>query len=134
MVIYFSLVLSVVCFFMSSWVYAGPVSILAADFNSIAPGQWSVNVTLRHDDSGWDHYADRWRVVDGDNHVLGDRVLYHPHVNEQPFTRGLSHVLIPATTQLVYIEAHDKVHGWTNSRMQVNFANVHDGRLTIKAH
>jgi hypothetical protein len=42
---------------------------------------------------------------------LGVRVLYHPHVHEQPFTRGLSGVEVPAGLKRVRIRAHDKVHG-----------------------
>lgn len=68
-------------------------------------------VTLKHADSGWDHYADRWNVLAPDGRVLGSRVLYHPHVNEQPFTRTLNNVEIPAGIAEVIIQASDKVHG-----------------------
>lgn len=74
---------------------AGDVKIVAADFKKINSNLWSVSVTLKHTDTGWDHYADNWRVVDGAGNILGDRVLYHPHVDEQPFTRGLSGVKVP---------------------------------------
>ena len=50
------------------------------------------SVTVLHDDKGWDHYADKWEVIDGEGNVLGVRVLHHPHVGEQPFTRQLSGV------------------------------------------
>ncbi|MEH6649936.1 MAG: hypothetical protein V7707_07935 [Motiliproteus sp.] len=80
---------------------------------------WRFNVTLRHADSGWKHYADGWQVVDSKNNVLGDRVLHHPHENEQPFTRGLSGVSLPVTTQSVMIRAHDSVHGWADQRFTV---------------
>jgi hypothetical protein len=81
---------------------------------------WSVAVTLHHGDSGWDHYADEWRVVDGAGRVLGRRVLHHPHVDEQPFTRGLGQVAIPADTHQVYVEAHDNFHGWSSQRVAVD--------------
>ena len=74
-------------------------------------GRASFDVTLRHADEGWDHYADRWDVLDGDGHLLGQRVLLHPHVNEQPFTRSLRGVAIPAGVEVVYIRPHDSVHG-----------------------
>jgi len=99
---------------------AGNVKILAADFTSSGDNRWSVSVTLKHHDTGWDHYADNWQVVDSEGNVLGDRVLYHPHVNEQPFTRSLHNVKIPEGTTTVYIKAHDKVHGWTPNRLTVN--------------
>ncbi len=80
---------------------------------------WYFTVTLKHADTGWDHYADAWRVVTEDGKVLGERTLYHPHVDEQPFTRGLGDVKIPAEIKKVYIEAHDKVHGWAKERHAV---------------
>ena len=80
---------------------------------------WSFAVTLQHEDSGWEHYADAWRVVDSDGEVLGTRTLLHPHENEQPFTRSLDNVKIPDSATPVYIEAHDKVHGWSAQRFEI---------------
>jgi hypothetical protein len=113
--------------------YANDVKILAADFQSNDGNRWSVNVTLQHADTGWDHYADNWRVVDSQGNVLGDRVLYHPHVDEQPFTRGLSDVKVPEGITTVYIEAHDKVHGWTPNRLKVDLNKANGGRLVLEA-
>ena len=72
---------------------------------------WSFSVTLRHEDTGWDHYADLWQVFTPDGTLLGERVLLHPHVNEQPFTRSLSGVVIPQDVSEVIIRARDTVHG-----------------------
>ncbi len=74
-------------------------------------GAWRFDVTVRHGDTGWKHYADGLQVVAPDGTVLDTRPLYHPHETEQPFTRSLSGVRIPATTNRVIIRAHDKVHG-----------------------
>lgn len=106
--------------------HANEVEILAADFRPGSDNHWSVNVTLKHGDTGWDHYADNWRVVDVDGKILGDRVLYHPHVNEQPFTRSLNQVKIPKETGFVYIEAHDKLHGWTSKRLKIDLNKLRD--------
>ncbi len=100
--------------------FAGDVEIVHARFRQSAPGEWSVDVTLRHADSGWDHYADAWRIVTGDGAIAGTRTLYHPHETEQPFTRSLGGVAIAPGTTIVYVEAHDKVHGWSPRRLQVN--------------
>ena len=113
-------------------VEADNVRILAANFHN-SGGDWSVKVTLKHGDTGWDHYADNWRVVDDEGNVLGDRVLLHPHVDEQPFTRGLSDMKVPEGTITVYIEAHDKVHGWTPSRLKVDLSKASSGRLSVEA-
>jgi hypothetical protein len=112
---------------------AGGVSILMADFQSAGSEHWAVNVTLQHSDEGWDHYADNWRVVDAQGNVLGDRVLFHPHVNEQPFTRGINRVQIPAEVTNVYIEAHDKDHGWSAKRLQVDLTKAKSGHIRVNA-
>jgi hypothetical protein len=39
-------------------------------------------------------------------------MLAHPHVHEQPFTRGLSAVRIPGEFTWVRVRAHDLVHGY----------------------
>lgn len=112
---------------------ADNAKILAADFHSVGNNQWSVSVTLQHTDTGWDHYADNWRVVDSEGNILGDRVLYHPHVDEQPFTRGLGGVKVPEGITTVYIEAHDKVHGWSPTRLKVDLGKASGGNLRVEA-
>jgi hypothetical protein len=78
------------------------------------------DVTLRHDDAGWDHYADGWEVLSAEGKVLGKRVLAHPHVSEQPFTRSLSGVKIPQGLSTVSIRAHDSVHGYNKEVFEVS--------------
>ncbi|WP_371808746.1 hypothetical protein [Ruegeria sp. HKCCD4884] len=73
---------------------------------------WRFDVTIRHPDTGWDDYADGWRVLDMNGNELGMRVLHHPHVDEQPFTRSLSGVAIPEGTAQVQVQARDNVGGW----------------------
>lgn len=90
---------------------AGEVEVLDARATPAGSGAWRFDVTLRHADEGWEHYADAWDVVAPDGTVLGTRTLHHPHVDEQPFTRSLSGVEIPAGITAVTIRGHDKVHG-----------------------
>ena len=73
---------------------------------------WRFDVTIRHPDTGWDHYADGWRVLDMDGNELGMRVLLHPHETEQPFTRSLGGVVIPDGMTQVQIQARCIVDGW----------------------
>ena len=108
---------------MSPPLMANDAEIVAAEFHKNG-GSWSVNVTLRHADSGWKHYADGWRVVDASGKIFGTRTLYHPHVDEQPFTRSLSGVKIPANVTEVYVEAHDKVHGWNKVKLKVDLSKT----------
>jgi hypothetical protein len=107
-------------FLAASHAYAGEVKIISADFQRTGKAGWSADVTLKHDDEGWDHYADSWRVLDAEGNVLAERILYHPHVDEQPFTRSLSGIKIPENIHTVYIEAHDKLHGWSAEKLAVD--------------
>ncbi len=98
---------------------AGEVAIEYAKLESEGDGRWRISVTLRHNDTGRQHYADYWRVVDKNGNVIATRKLVHPHVDEQPFTRSLSKVKIADGIRYVYIEAHDNVHGWSSDRLEV---------------
>nr|WP_321250439.1 hypothetical protein [uncultured Ruegeria sp.] len=73
---------------------------------------WRFDVTIRHPDTGWDHYADGWRILNMNGEEIGIRVLHHPHETEQPFTRSLSGITIPAGTSQVQVQARCSVDGW----------------------
>jgi hypothetical protein len=111
--------------------YAGEVSIEFARFEAQGSGDWRVSVTLRHGDTGWDHYADAWRVVTADGGVIGTRTLYHPHVDEQPFTRSLGGLKLPSAVSHVYVEAHDSVHGWSSERLAVDLNRRSGDRFEV---
>lgn len=85
--------------------------------------QWRFDVTLFHADTGWDDYADGWRIVDEGGNVLGQRNLAHPHVNEQPFTRSLSGVRIPANITRVGVQARDNISGWSTKVEMFNLVS-----------
>ncbi len=82
-----------------------------------------VSVTLFHPDTGWDHYADGWEVLDADGNSLGVRELLHPHVNEMPFTRSLSGVQIPEGATSVFVRARCNVDGWSDQLFEVQLSN-----------
>ncbi|MEP2642443.1 hypothetical protein [Roseobacter sp.] len=73
---------------------------------------WRFDVTISHDDTGWDHYADAWRILDMQGNQIAIRELAHPHVEEQPFTRSLSGVRLPEGTTQVQVQARDNPGGW----------------------
>lgn len=91
--------------------WAGMADVLEVEAVPEANGAWSFNVTVAHADEGWSHYADRWEVVAPDGRLIATRVLLHPHVREQPFTRSLSGVVVPEGVTRVIVRAHDKQHG-----------------------
>jgi hypothetical protein len=100
--------------------WAGPADVVDVKVTKSSPGVYGFSVTVRHGDTGWQHYADAWEVVGPDGKVLGTRVLGHPHVNEQPFTRRLSGVAIAEGIKTVRLRARDKVHGFGGREMDVD--------------
>ncbi|MEJ2638056.1 MAG: hypothetical protein P8010_00625 [Desulfosarcinaceae bacterium] len=106
-------VITLVC--ISSWgslASAGEADVIAVEKKMEGGRIYQFAVTVRHADTGWDHYADKWEVVDEKGAVLGTRVLLHPHVDEQPFTRSLLGVKIPAGVKKITVRAHDSVHAY----------------------
>ena len=47
-----------------------------------------------------------------DGEILGTRILLHPHVDEQPFTRSLSGVVIPEDVTEVVVRSHNLISGY----------------------
>ncbi len=101
-------------------VYAGEADVVDVSVQQSGKNKYSFSVTLRHADEGWDHYANKWDVVAPDGTVLGTRVLYHPHVDEQPFTRSLSGLDVPDTVGTVTVRAHDSVHEYGGMTVTVD--------------
>ena len=99
---------------------AGEADVVEVVVSANDRGGYDFAVTVAHGDTGWDHYADRWEVLDGDGNILGTRTLYHPHVNEQPFTRSLSGITIPDRVRVVTVRAHDRVHGYGGKIVSVD--------------
>ena len=76
-------------------------------------------VTVAHADEGWEHYANKWEILLPNGQILGTRELLHPHTDEQPFTRTLTRVQIPAGVSEVIIRAHDSVHGFGGEELRI---------------
>ena len=98
---------------------AGPADVLEAHALCSAESVCVFTVSVKHADSGWQHYANRWEVLGPGDEVLATRTLRHPHVGEQPFTRKLPRVKLPTTLTTVRIRAHDLVHGYGGAEVSV---------------
>jgi len=90
-------------------VFADPPEIVGSDISANR-----VSVTVSHPDTGWEHYADGWRIEADNGAVIATRELLHPHVNEQPFTRSLSVGGLPEAP--LFIRAKCSVDGWSETR------------------
>lgn len=99
--------------------FADSPLILDVKVNKQSKGTFNFAVTVRHADTGWKHYVNKWEVVTLDGKLLGTRKLWHPHENEQPFTRSLGGVSIPSDITKVKVRAHDSVHGYGEKDFEV---------------
>ena len=104
---------------MSASAFAGEADVLKVNVRHTADDIFNFEVTVRHADEGWKHYADKWDVVSPDGYIFGTRTLHHPHVDEQPFTRSLSGVKVSEDIGKVMVRAHDSVHGYGGKTVQV---------------
>jgi len=95
-------------------------NVIAAELVPSGDRTFNVSATI---DSAYDtpeRYADAWRILTTDGVVLGVRELGHDHQNEQPFTRSLSNVSIPAEITSVIIEGRDQISGWGGDTVTVD--------------
>ncbi len=81
---------------------------------------FNLDVTIRSKDTGWERYADKIEALGADGRVLGTRVLEHPHDTEQPFTRDLYDLQVPAGIGKVTVRAHFKPTGYDGATMTVS--------------
>ena len=100
--------------------HAGEADVVDVKASQSANGSWRFDVSVLHADAGWDHYANKWAVFAPDGTMLGERILAHPHDNEQPFTRSQSGIIIADDIKQVTVRAHDSVHEWGGKEMVVN--------------
>ena len=115
----YTALLTICMLFLSIPADAGEADVIDVAVKKTAENTYFFKVTVRHADEGWDHYANKWDVVAPDGSVLGTRTLYHPHVDEQPFTRSLSDVKIPEPISEVTVRAHDSVHEYGGKTVTV---------------
>lgn len=63
---------------------AGEVDVVGVKIVAVDGTHFRIDASLQHADTGWQHYADAWEVIDENGTLLGTRVLHHPHVRSSP--------------------------------------------------
>lgn len=106
--------------FISNILLANEASILKAKVSCNNQNTCSFDVTVKHNDTGWEHYVNAYEILSEERVLIAKRVLHHPHVNEQPFTRSISNVKVPKESKFVIIRAHDSVHKFGGKELIVN--------------
>jgi hypothetical protein len=80
---------------------------------------WRLTATISSPYDTPERYADAFRALTPDGEELGVRELLHDHADEQPFTRSLEGLEIPADVSEVVVEGRDQRHGWGGGTVRV---------------
>jgi hypothetical protein len=93
--------------------------VVSARVQQRAPDIFDFDVTVSSPYDSPQRYADAFRVMGKDGVVFGERKLLHDHAHEQPFTRDLYGVRIPAGIRVVDIQARDQKYGYGGKTVEV---------------
>lgn len=106
--------------FASYAAIAGEADVVSARAVQTADDTRNFEATLRCDDRGFDYFCDRFEILSPNGAVLAVRVLDHPHVDEQPFTRELTGVRIhTGLARSILIRAHHNVRGYSGEALKL---------------
>ena len=86
--------------------------VVAAKVRASGPGRFDFDVTVSSPYDTSARYADAFRVSTAEGAVLGERKLLHDHADEQPFTRDLYGIVVPAGVKRVVVQARDSTFGY----------------------
>ena len=99
---------------------AGEADVVKVIARQEGDGRFGFVVTVRHGDTGWKHYADRWDVVGPDGTVLASREPCASPCRRAALSPvAWAVVAIPAGIRRVRVRAHDSVHGLGGAEMAV---------------
>ena len=113
---------------LADWGVFDYAHVLGVTFTRTAADTYTVSATVRHDDTGWDDYADAFEVM-GEQVENGLRELLHPHVEEQPFTRSQSDV---EASGEVWLEAKTNVTGSGGSKVYVDLGLLNSDKIEVR--
>jgi hypothetical protein len=93
--------------------------VLSARVRTSGSDVFDFDVTVSSPYDSPTRYADAFRARDKTGTVFGERILLHDHASEQPFTRDMYTVKIPASVKTVILEARDKAFGYGGKIVEV---------------
>jgi hypothetical protein len=93
--------------------------VLSVKVRATVAGSFDFDVTVSSPYDTPNRYADGMRARSPEGKVYRERKLWHDHANEQPFTRDLYGVRVPAGVRSVIVEARDQQHGWGGKTVEV---------------
>ena len=101
---------------------ANEVDVISVKARPLPDGTWRFDVTIKHEDEGWGHYANGWEVIGPEGNLIASRPLRHPHVGQTSFTRSKIGFSIPPELKWVTVRGHDKIHAYGGLEQKVDLA------------
>jgi len=98
--------------------------VVSVDVDVEGDGTYRFEATISSPYDSPERYADAWRILAPDGTQLSIRELLHDHANEQPFTRSLSGVELPAGIETVTVEGRDLEYGWGGATVDVDVSEI----------
>lgn len=93
--------------------------VVAVKVHAGGPDRFDFDVSVSSTYDTPRRYADAFRVMSRDGVVFGERKLLHDHADEQPFTRDLHGVAVPAGVRAVVVQARDSMFGYGGKSVDV---------------
>ena len=94
--------------------------VLAVQVRAAGANRFDFDVTVSSPYDSARRYADGIRARSEDGVVFGQRKLFHDHADEQPFTRDMYGVEVPAGVKSVVVEARDQRFGYGGRTVAVD--------------
>jgi len=102
-------------------------------------GSWTFHVSVAHPDIGFEDFADGWDLVTPSGDVIKvdrdqrfTKIVRHPHVKEQPFTRTQKGIRIPEGVRSVTVRAHDRLAGFGGEEVVVDLNQRFGRKFSVK--
>ena len=109
-------------------IYAGEADVVFVELTGVQGGYY-FDVTVKHADTGWEHFANWWRVRTKDGKEIARRVLAHPHVDEQQSPAAVpasSHCSPRSTVPSPQVPPEPALTPRTTSSTQIRFGSPTD--------
>ncbi|PXX98332.1 hypothetical protein [Halomonas sp. LBP4] len=101
--------------------------VVGVEVTEAGENSFDFDVTLSSPYDSPSRYADAFRVLGPGDEELGVRELLHHHAGEQPFTRRLAGVEIPAEIDSVTVQGRDQEHGYGGEAQTVTLPGRQGG-------
>jgi hypothetical protein len=93
--------------------------VIDVKIKSLGNNRFDFDVTISSPYDTPQRYCDAFKVTDTKGKLLGERVLLHDHQTEQPFTRDLHGIVIPAAVRAVKVQGRDLKFGYGGKSLQM---------------